>query len=494
MKTITKFPILFISIAFFTGIVSLELPVFLGLFAAWVSVVGLMRKSNIHGTIVLVLFYFLGVGYYYVLGNKFSLETENYNNKKMKLYGVVVKKFSETPAKFLMEINEIYYLGKQYTPATKVYVRSKNTTDLFVGDTVLVFGKWNNLENAYGFNAYLLRKGVRGKFYSYKLKVLSHSGNILLKVKQGALNKFEDLSLGREIKAFIKALVLGEKSSLTSGTKALFSDTGTSHLLAVSGLHVGILLSFVFMFIRIGYYIKVRKKVLLLIAVVILWMFAYLVGFSASVLRAVSMTSVFILLYIFHKRTNIYNLIGLVMFVLLIWDCNIAFDIGFQLSFSAVLGIVYGYPQLKRLFVARNKSKIVLYLYDLTLVSISAQLFTLPITLYYFGSFPVYFLLSNILAIPLVFVIFYVAILWLLLGGLAFVSEGINYVLILLVKILFGYLEFINSLPYSKLEFDKNNGFLFLGSLAVVFAFWIIVYYFNKNYRKDYQVELGIFF
>lgn len=212
------------------------------------------------------------------------------------------------------------------------------------------------------------------------------------------------------------ALVLGVKDQLADQVREAYSRAGAMHVLAVSGLHIGIVygvVAFLLSFLQ-----RTRRGRLLhaLACVATLWLFALVTGGSVSVMRAATMFTCVIVAQASQRRANIFNTLALSAFLLLLINPYYLLSVGFQLSYLAVLGIVYLQPRIYRLLECRfwlaDK------LWALTAVSIAAQLATLPISLYYFHQFPTYFWLANIVVIPAAFIILSLGLLTIFVGTL----------------------------------------------------------------------------
>lgn len=211
------------------------------------------------------------------------------------------------------------------------------------------------------------------------------------------------------------ALTLGIKDYLDDTVSQSYAATGAMHVLAVSGLHVGIIyLILIFLLKPLLYIPHAGVWLRAGICIAILWFYALLAGCSPSVLRAVTMFTFIIIAQSTRRQTNIFNTLAVSAFFLLCYDPLLIFSVGFQLSYLAVAGIVYLQPKIYRWFDFN------LWLPDkiwsLTSVSIAAQLATFPISLYYFHQFPVYFWLSNLLVIPAAFVILCLGLFTILIG------------------------------------------------------------------------------
>ena len=231
--------------------------------------------------------------------------------------------------------------------------------------------------------------------------------------------------LARELGAYpnelavASALILGDRQSLSADLKNAYADTGATHVLAVSGLHVGLisvglaLLLGLFRRKKNGTRKTMGEVLFLLLGI---WFFALLTGASPSVMRAATMFSLITIADALDRRSSIYNTLAGSAFLLLCLQPTILWDIGFQLSYLAVLGIVYLHPLIyKKLYIANKLGD---YIWNLTAVSLAAQIATLPISLFYFHQFPIYFWLSGLLVIPLATIIMFLGVLLLLLSGI----------------------------------------------------------------------------
>lgn len=200
------------------------------------------------------------------------------------------------------------------------------------------------------------------------------------------------------------ALVLGDKSQLDDELQTAYADTGAIHVLAVSGLHVGIV-ALVLNFL-LGLVIGRRSRwqwAKVVLVIVGLWAFALITGAAPSVLRASTMFT-FLTIGIYNRTpSSIYNNLSISAFLLLVWNPYLLYSVGFQLSYCAVLGIVYFQPKVYRLWYAPHR--VLDYVWQLTAVSIGAQLGTLPLSLMYFHQFPLLFFVSGLIVIPLATVI-----------------------------------------------------------------------------------------
>jgi len=198
----------------------------------------------------------------------------------------------------------------------------------------------------------------------------------------------------KEAFGLASTLILGYRADLSSETLDVYSKTGTIHALSVSGMHVGL----IYLIIHWSLWFLNKKKSLIvirfLVIVGLVWFYTLITGFSASVLRSSIMLTVFLIAKTFHKQSNSYNILAFAAFCLLLYNPFYLWDVGFQLSFLAVLGLVYLQPKLQ--YCIDIKSKLLQKLWGLVAISISAQTATFTLSIYYFHQFPVYFILSNL--------------------------------------------------------------------------------------------------
>lgn len=211
--------------------------------------------------------------------------------------------------------------------------------------------------------------------------------------RQWALRRL-DCSLSEESFAVMAALMLGWKRALSSEVRSLYIDTGAMHVLAVSGLHVGLVagaIQWILGLLLPG--ANGRRYIRLLVALLAIWSFALLTGLAPSVCRASLMFSLWLIGQASGKRTFVFNSLAAAAFVLLVYQPFLLFQLSFQLSFSAVLGILFFQAPLTGLY--KGNSQLLRKLWELTAVGLAAQLATLPLTLFYFQQFPIYFWLSG---------------------------------------------------------------------------------------------------
>lgn len=283
---------------------------------------------------------------------------------------------------------------------------------LACGDSVCFYAKvsypFSEKElTRFDYGDYLLRKSISGTALAYAGnwrctgKPRSLSVSQLAKVcQQQVVDVYRSWGFDQDVQAVVSALTIGEKTDLTPELKAMYSAAGVSHVLALSGLHVGILSCILLWLFYPLTYLKHGRKILAFLVVCLLWLFAFISGLSSSVVRAVVMYSLYTFAsFCSEERFSGMHSLVLAAFLMLIYNPFFLFDISFQLSFTAVFSILAFYPLFSRWLCIKNC--VLRYVWNTLSLSVSAQLGTLPFILYYFGSFPTYFLLANLVVVIL---------------------------------------------------------------------------------------------
>lgn len=297
-----------------------------------------------------------------------------------------------------------------------------------------------------------------------------------------------DGNISPENRGLVVALSLGDKSKLSIEKRNQFANAGAMHVLAVSGMHVGILLGFLqFIF----YQVKVLRKrnLYLFFALIAIWCFAFLTGMSASVTRAVTMFSILAIGQLLGKQFfNLQAIFASALFIL-IFNPSFLFDLGFQLSYLAVLGIAFFYRPIISLF--HSSFKIVNYFWQGTVIGIAAQIGTLPLTLYYFNQFPNYFFLTNIGLLVMASIALISVVVFLIFHAIPAVSDGLAYGVNRVFDGLTLFIEWINSLPG-----EVSKGFTphVIQVLLLYFFLILILYSWTQKKVKMFFFSIAVVF
>lgn len=304
--------------------------------------------------------------------------------------------------------------------------------------------------------------------------------------RERMLNYYRSKNIDGQEFAVLAALTLGYKNDLDDQTRNAFQASGAMHVLAVSGLHVGIILmitNFILGFLGNSFIGRLTK---FLLVETIIWTFAAVTGFSPSVNRAALMFSFVAFGQLLNRNSDIYSTLASSAFILLIINPFTLFNVGFGLSYIAVLGIVAIMPIFERLYNPENK--IVNYFYMLLAVSIAAQIATAVLSIYCFNRFPNYFLLSAPIVVPLAYVIMLLAVAMFLFGFWSDFSDILAIVVKYCVKFLNNSVSYIEKLPGSVTEnifIDVKTAILLYG---IIFSL-VILY----HYREIFWLKFGLF-
>ncbi len=278
---------------------------------------------------------------------------------------------------------------------------------------------------AFDFGSWLRHKGICGTSFVKNWTLISKASVWNLKAQAERMRKvllklFASKGIDGPEFALVSALVLGETNQLTADTKADFSVSGISHILSVSGLHVAVVyavLAFLLSFLDRFERWRVPKQ---LIIVFLLFFYAFVTGLSPSVIRSAFMFSLLALGKCLHRKSQTLNTVLFSAFVLLLWNPGFFFDLGFQLSYLAVFFIVVVHPRLVAVWTPTNKPT--RYLWEMLCLSLVAQIGTSPLTVHAFHTFPNYFLINNLVAVPYSSLLIYLALAFLMLSGIPWVG------------------------------------------------------------------------
>ena len=290
------------------------------------------------------------------------------------------------------------------------------------------------------------------------------------------LNLINLQNIGEDTKQILAALLLGDKRGVDKEISNQFAQLGLIHTLALSGLHISLVYGICAFLLSVV--LRHRAQLQSIILVLIIITYAIITGLSPSVMRASLMFLLYAFSLLINRRTTALNIVFLSALLLLIYQERLLYDIRFQLSYSAVIGIVYFYNKCK--FFIENKNIVCKFFFALALVSISAQLSTGLLSVYYFHSFPLSFLWANLIVLPLITVLLYQGLLYIVL-----LITGLNFKLfdVLIdqsVDFLLSILSFLERYSFSPLPlYISTTGLLFMYGLLLL----ICIVFIEKNFK-----------
>ncbi|NEW78859.1 MAG: ComEC family competence protein [Gelidibacter sp.] len=267
--------------------------------------------------------------------------------------------------------------------------------------------------------------------------------------------------------AVVNALLLGQRQHLTSELQQSYIGAGAIHILAISGLHIGIILLILTAAFKPLHYFKHGKMTATALIIIILWMYAIIAGLSASVVRAVAMfTAIAFGMYV-NRQSNVYRNLVISMFFLLLFNPYYLFEVGFQLSYLAVFSIVWIQPKLYNLW--KPKFWILDKLWQLLTVSSAAQMGVLPLSLYYFHQFPGLFFVSNLVIIPFLGIILTVGIVIMALAVLQIAPQFLVDAYIFVIQQMNKFIEWIAHQEYFIIQQISMSFLLMMALYALMF-------------------------
>ncbi|MBS1488406.1 MAG: ComEC family competence protein [Bacteroidetes bacterium] len=425
------------------------------------------RASIFLGIIGLVSIFLLGYNRL-LWKNELRRETHVSNIKeRIEVCEMVVRSVPEEKInswKVEVEILQCKAAGKQWQPVigrVLLYLSKRNhyTPTLRYGDRILVHGEPRLLSppmnpGEFDFKKFLSYKNISHQLFITQADIISlptreRKGLIYYshEARRWSLQKLAEFIPGKSEQAVASALVLGVTDAIDDDTISAYAASGALHVLAVSGMHVGIIYAIILVLFKPTEKYRNSRWVVAIVSVLLLWAFAFITGLSPSVLRAVAMFSFVAMARPLGIRTNIYNTLAASAFVLLVYNPFLIMSVGFQLSYLAVFGIVYLQRPIYRWWEVHHR--VGDWIWQMTCISIAAQLATFALGLLYFHQFPTYFLVSNLFVIPLSTLVLVGGIILLALSLVTPLAIATGWALAWLIKFLNWIVFTTESLPYS---------------------------------------------
>ncbi|WP_121666948.1 ComEC/Rec2 family competence protein [Mesonia aquimarina] len=348
-------------------------------------------------------------------------------------YIAEVRKVSSknTEGKILFSV-EKDSLSRKFLLGEIIFLNSKITP---------VFSSKNPFQ--FDYRAFLKNRGIHRQLTTSFEKVISIDTSTNLqayaeKAQQKIHQAITKNSFSKKQTALMEALLLGRKNQLKDGTYEKFTKAGVVHILAISGLHIGIIL-----WILYALFYPLRKilfgKVIASISIILLlWIYAFLVGLTPSVLRAVTMFTCVSIGLFMDRKSSVINMLLLSALILLLVNPNLLFKVGFQLSYAAVASIIAFQPSFFKPF--KNSPKLIRFFGSIISVTFAAQLGVLPLSIFYFHQFPGLFFLTNIIVVPALGIILSIGVLVIFLALInqlpAFIKSIYQFILDTLMQVI----------------------------------------------------------
>jgi competence protein ComEC len=383
------------------------------------------------------------------------------------------------------------------TGAILVTIKDTLAAQLRYGDILLIPATYTEVDPPFNpaefnYKHYLAHQNIYHQAFLYpgQYKIMMrYEGNPIiaysLKLRRQLVEKLKQGMKDTSAIAVASTLILGYKADLSNELLQAYSKTGTIHILSVSGGHVAIIYFFLnILFSFLGRYRrgKIIKAILILM---LIWGYSLLTGFSPAVCRAAIMISLVIMGTTYSRYINTLNILAASAFFLLLYNPFFIVDVGFQLSYLAVAGMVVLQPLVYSWLILKNKWADKLW--AICSVSIAAQLITFPLSAFYFHQFPVYFLISNLFIFIPAEVILCVGIIYLVLPQMGLVSTGLAWILEKSILLMNKVLTVIEHAPFASI----GKIWLTTAEYILLYVAMICLFYFLFNKNK-WLLNLGL--
>ncbi|MBO4372304.1 MAG: ComEC/Rec2 family competence protein [Bacteroidales bacterium] len=404
------------------------------------------------------------------------------------ILAVVTQQTDEKPKSWKTQLTILDSTGNDQFDVLAYFAKDSLAPIPQMGDLIMLKTKIQRIKNngnplEFDFAGYMAHNGVYHQAYikAQDYKIIESGFKKGLKYYSGQIRSqlidiYRSFDFSEQELGVLEALTLGYKNDLDEDTKSAFQSSGAMHVLAVSGLHTGIIMLITEWLLKFLNRTRRQRIVKCLIVCTIIWAFAAITGFSSSVNRAALMFSLMSIGNATGRNTTTYNSLAVSGFILLIINPYLLFNVGFGLSYLAVLSIVSFNPLFQQIeFSVQNP--VLKYFLGIVLVSIAAQIGTSVLSISTFGQFPVYFLLTNIIVIPVAYVIMMLAIALLAVSKIMWIGQAVFWLLQKSVALMVGSVSWIESLPGSCIRNIQINNTIAVLWYAAILTLVVFIYY-----------------
>ena len=439
-----------------------------------------LRLKPVKGFLIAPILFCLGILFFY---NSSPIYHHTHISKYQfsEYIGVIDTKpeIKNSKRKFVVKVLEVLDAGKRKRAVGKVLCYIDSTVIAHKNDTVIIAGTPTEPKDPlnpeeFNYKDFLAKKGITHIHFikSGKFKLKKGRPNYLYSIANNSADWVRKIIItyvpGQAESALTLGLILGEKQLLSAEVKEKFSESGLVHILAVSGFHVALIYQVILIVTAFLKRFSGGHIAIFIISIVSLWLYAIMTGMSPSVIRATSMFSVVLVANLLRRKAHSMHNLVLACFLILVSDPLTAFDVGFQLSVLAVSGIIIFNGRISNLY--QPKSLVLQKAWETISISASAQILTFPLVLLLFKDFPVYFLLSNLIAVVPVLFIIYGALLLPAVSVLPFLAQKLGWFISFCCRVLSGSVDLISQLPdpFSQQLNSTQVLLLFLGILMIL--------------------------
>ncbi|MDR6299485.1 ComEC/Rec2 family competence protein [Mesonia maritima] len=505
-------PVLLLTISFCIGIVFgkyfivTDLPIYVWIvsFSLFIFLYGRARflwfQDSFFSIFALLVFIVLGM-FCFQLHQPENTKNHylNYEKNKANFRVVIEEKLNENHFfdNYIAEITQIDSVKSE----GKILLSLENDTlpnYAKVGDEILLRDSLESIYSAknpyqFSYKKFMMNRGIYRQITISPQRILKIDHQANFYTKAAKLKKTLEVSLSKngfkpkEIH-LMQALLLGNKNALANETYEKFTEAGVVHILAVSGLHIGILLGLLYYIFYPLRKFRFGKYFSAFIIISLLWSYAFLVGFTPSVLRAVTMFSCLSIGLLLKRRTGTLTMLCLSALILLLINPNLLFEVGFQLSYCAVLAIICFQPYFFRPF--KHTHKIIRFFGNIASVTFAAQLGVFPLSIYYFHQFPGLFFLTNILVVPALGIILGLGLLIIFLSSVNFLPDLVREI----YQFILHQLLFIINWVASQKAFLIEHIYFPVPYVIFGYALLITLFFTLRMKKKRLVVSLLILF
>lgn len=425
-----------------------------------------IRQTNTFGIITILLFFLIGALTTVIhddRNNKNHYSHINNLEDKHRIVLITREKLKST-AKSHRYYADVIKIGTKncFGKVILNLKKDKNESTIVSGSKIYVLGTLTKIQkpnnpNQFDYSNYLKHKNIYAQIYSstndikVDKQLYKDIYHYVFVLRENIIQRLKINGFQQEELAVLNALILGQKQDISPDTQKDYQNAGAVHILSVSGMHVGFIMLFITFLLKPLPNNKKSNLCRIFIILISLWVFAFIAGLSPSVVRSVTMFSFITFGSLINRQNNMFHTIIVSLFIILLIEPGFLFDIGFQLSYLALFFIIWFQPMLKNLW--SPKQKINIYLWDILTVSTAAQIGTLPLSIYYFHQFPGLFFVTNLVLVPMIFII-------MILGSLLMIFSLFDYLPIILLKLVEGLIYcmnvFINKIASVDLFVLKN--------------------------------------
>ncbi|KAA2224769.1 ComEC family competence protein [Chryseobacterium sediminis] len=474
-------PLLILVICFILGILFQEKMLLTGITLYLVIVICLIILAAIcfHSyflhkikTFLLGLLFF-GTGIILYFYNTFSEDVSSFVKKKETVTFKISQKLNTTEKYKKYEgtgqIENISFNAVFYVPKDS---KELDFIHYYKADAYVTQPKASQYDFQFEYRKYLKRKHIDYQAYlSKEIKSAERDdltpADKLHQYRLMVLRNIDETGMSGKTREFLKGIILADRTEIDAGTVKDFNKSGLIHFLAISGTHIVVIFG-MFYFLLIRFIPLQFRKYAVILSLVFIWLFAAFIGFGNSVLRSCIMLSVYFIFVLLQRKPDLLHSLALSAFFILIGDTQQFFDVGFQLSFLAVLGIFWlNQPLLK--YFPKQDNYLKKLLFNTITISLSAQLATLPLVLYYFHQFSFISIIANFVIVPFSEIIIVFSFLM-----TALISCGIDF------ELINGIYDFIIQILLKMIHWFAEVDVLFFDNIPMngleVFSMFVIVY------------------